>query len=76
MNHKLTIVTQLHESNNREVINYFEDIKSIYSQAKRETYYHIRNNIKFNKSKYNTYLQDKYNITKRTANSIISDDLI
>ena len=43
-----------------------------YGKALREAFYAVRRGG-FNKSKYNTYLQHKYEISKRTANSIISD---
>lgn len=70
---KFTVVSQLHEKNNLELIEYIETSRTSYSSAMRETFYSIKNNPRFNKSEYNTYLQDSYNITKRTANSIISD---
>ena len=38
----------------------------------RETFYTIKHN-NLNKSRYNTHLQTKYDILKRTASSIISD---
>jgi transposase, IS605 orfB family len=43
-----------------------------YGKALREAFYVVRRGG-FNKSKYNTYLQHEYGISKRTANSIISD---
>lgn len=70
--HKFTIVAQLHEKNNLDIIEYVETSRKEYAKAARETFYAIRNN-NFNKSQYNTYLQHKYGIVKRTANSIISD---
>lgn len=69
---KFTIVTQLHEKNNHNIIEYVESSRSEYAKAVRETFYTIKYSG-FNKSKYNTYLQHKYGIVKRTANSIISD---
>ena len=39
----------------------------------RETFYTLRTSDSFNKSSFNTYLQNSYNITRRTAGSIISD---
>lgn len=39
----------------------------------RKTFHAIKNSDKFEKSHYNTYLQNEYGITCRTANSIISD---
>jgi len=70
---KFTTVTQLHEKQNRELLAYVESVLPSYAQALRETFHVIKRDSSFNKSNYNTYLQDKYNITKRTANSIISD---
>lgn len=69
---KFTVVTQLHEKNNRDIIEYVESSRSEYAKAVRETFYIIKYSG-FNKSRYNTYLQHKYGIVKRTANSIISD---
>lgn len=69
---KFTVVTQLHEKNNRDIIEYVESYRSDYAKAVRETFYAIRRGD-FNKSQYNTYLQNKYSIVKRTANSIIFD---
>ena len=42
-------------------------------KALRETFYVIKNSEEFDKSKYNSQLQTKYGILKRTANSIITD---
>ena len=71
-NRKFTIVTQLHEKNNRCLIEYIEASRSDYGKALREAFYAIKNGC-IGKSKYNTYLQHKYGISKRNANSIISD---
>ena len=70
---KFTTVTQLHEKNNQDIIDYFESARGTYAQAQRKTFYAIRNSPDFNKSSYNTYLQETYGILKRTANSIIAD---
>lgn len=69
---KLTIVAQLHEGSNRCLIEYMKSSRRDYGKALRETFYAIKRGG-FNKSKYNTYLQNKYKIVSRTANSIISD---
>lgn len=69
---KLTIVSQLHEGSNRCIIEYMEASRRDYGKALREAFYAIKRGG-FNKSKYNTYLQNKYKIVSRTANSIISD---
>ena len=69
---KLTIVTQLHEGSSRCLIEYMKYSRRDYGKALREAFYVVRRGG-FNKSKYNTYLQHEYGISKRTANSIISD---
>lgn len=70
---KFTVVTQLHEKNNQNLIEYVEDARITYAKALRETFQTIKNSKDFNKSSFNTYLQQSYIISKRTANSIISD---
>lgn len=70
---KFTVVTQLHEKNNHDLIDYIENARGTYAKALRETFHVVKNSQDFNKSKYNTYLQSRYGILKRTANSIISD---
>jgi len=69
---KFTVVTQLHESNNLDLIKYIEFSRHTYAKAVRETFYIIKHD-KFDKSKYNAYLQNKYGVVSRTANSIIFD---
>ena len=70
---KFTTVTQLHEKNNQNIINYIKDARGTYAQALRKTFYVIKNCSDFDKSSHNTYLQETYGILKRTANSIIAD---
>ena len=70
---KFTVVTQLHDKNNSQIIEYVENSRVTYAHAMRKTFQHIKHADNFNKSAYNTYLQNQYSITKRTANSIISD---
>lgn len=70
---KFTVFTQLHEENNADLIEYFDDRRERYAKSMRETFHLIKNAEEFDKSSYNTHLQNKYGITKRTANSIISD---
>ena len=69
---KFTVVTQLHERNNRDIVKYMESSRIDYGKALRETFYAIKRGG-FNKSRHNTYLQNKYEIVSRTANSIIYD---
>ena len=70
---KFTVFTQLHEENNAELIEYFDDRRKRYAKIVRKTFHVIKNSDKFEKSRYNTYLQNEYGITCRTANSILSD---
>lgn len=70
---KYTVVTQLHEQNNKDLIEYVEVARHAYAKAVRETFYVIKNLEEFNKSSFNTYLQQTYGITRRTANSILLD---
>ena len=70
---KFTVVTQLHEGNNADLIEYVDKTRVLYAKAMRETFHVLKRVEHFNKSSYNTYLQNKYDITKRTANSILSD---
>ena len=70
---KFTIVTQLHTSSNKDLIDYIDLTLPSYSKAVRESFHTIKNSKSFNKSSYNSLLQQKYDITQRTANSIISD---
>ena len=69
---KLTIVAQLHAGSNRCLIEYMESSRRDYGKVLRAAFYAVKRGG-LNKSKYNTYLQHKYRISKRTANSIISD---
>ena len=70
---KFTVVAQLHEQQNQELIEYVDSCFATYGKAKRETFHVLKRHADFNKSTFNTHLQTKYNILKRTANSIISD---
>ena len=68
---KYTTETRLYTKNNEDVIAYFDEIKEQYNYILRKVYYIIRNNPKIKENFLNTELQSKYNISKRTANSII-----
>ena len=70
---KYTVISQLHEKNNSDLIAYIETSRHFYAKAVRETFYVLKNSEGFHKSNFNTYLQGCYGITKRTANSIITD---
>ena len=71
--HKFTVVAQLHKKNNQDIITYIETSRHTYAKAVRETFYAIRTSENFNKSSFHAYLQRSYDITRRTASSIISD---
>ena len=70
---KFTVVTQLHENNNTSLIEYVDETRVLYAKVMRETFHVLKRVDNLNKSSYNTYLQHKYDITQRTANSILSD---
>ena len=70
---KFTVVTQLHENNNTDLIEYIDTTRVLYAKAMRETFHVLKRVDNFNKSSYNTHLQNKYDITSRTAGSILSD---
>ena len=68
---KYTTETRLYGKNNEDIIAYFDEVKKQYNYILRKVYYIIRNNPKIKENFLNTELQSKYNISRRTANSII-----
>ena len=68
---KYTTETRLYTKNNEDVIAYFDEIKEQYNYILRKVYYIIRNDPKLKINLLNTELQSKYNVSRRTANSII-----
>lgn len=68
---KYTTETRLYTKNNKDIVDYFDEIKGQYSHILRKVYYIIRNNPKLKINLLNTELQNKYDISRRTANSII-----
>ena len=68
---KYTTETRLYIKNNKDIIDYFDEVINQYSYIFRKVYYIIRNNPKIKISSLNTELQNEYSISKRTANSII-----
>ena len=68
---KYTTETKLYIKNNKDIIEYFDEVKKQYSYIMRKVYYIIRNNPKLKTSLLNTKLQNEYNISSRTAGSII-----
>lgn len=68
---KYTTETRLYIKNNKDIVEYFNEVKAQYSYILRKVYYILRNNPKIKISSLNTKLQNEYSISKRTANSII-----
>lgn len=68
---KYTTETRLYTKNNEDIVAYFDEVKEQYSFILRRVYYIIRNDPKLKEHLLNTELQSKYNISKRTASSII-----
>ena len=68
---KYTTETRLYIKNNKDIVEYFDEVKNQYSYILRKVYYIIRNNPKIKTNLLNTELQNEYSISRRTANSII-----
>ena len=68
---RYTTETRLYIKNNKDIVDYFDEVINQYSYIFRKVYYIIRNNPKIKISSLNTELQNEYNISKRTADSII-----
>ena len=68
-----TFSTVLETKHNENVIEYFEDTVFDYSTMKRHTLHIIKNNPEIKENILNKYLQDKYGVTTRTANSCIKE---
>lgn len=68
---KYTTETRLYIKNNKDIVEYFGEIKAQYNYIMRKIYYIIRNNPKIKINLLNTKLQNEYSISRRTANSII-----
>ena len=68
---KYTTETRLYIKNNKNIVEYFDEVKEQYSYILRKVYYIIRNNPKIKTNLLNTELQNEYSISRRTANSII-----
>ena len=68
---KYTTETRLCIKNNKDIVDYFDEVINQYSYIFRKVYYIIRNNPKIKISSLNTELQNEYSISKRTAASII-----
>ena len=74
---KYTTVTQLHEVNNKDIIEYFENASVYFCKLQIKAFHIFKNeNIKENKIDYNLLLKKfmaDYKISRRTANSILKD---
>ena len=74
---KYTTVAQLHESNNKEIIEYFENAVGNFCKLQRKAFHIFKNeNITGNKTEYKKFRQNfmrKHNISRRTADSILRD---
>lgn len=68
---KYTTETRLYIKNNKDIVDYFDEVINQYSYIFRKVYYIIRNNPKIKINLLNTELQNEYNISKRTVSSII-----
>ena len=68
-----TFSTIVEIKKNENVIEYFENTVFKYNAMKRHTLHVIRNNPEIKENVLNRYLQDKYLVTTRTANSCIKE---
>ena len=74
---KYTTITQLHEVNNKDIIEYFENASVYFCKLQRKAFHILKNeNITGKKTEYKKFRQDfmkEYNISRRTADSILKD---
>ena len=74
---KYTTVTQLHEVNNKDIIEYFENASVYFCKLQRKAFHIFKNeNITGNKTEYKKFRQEfmkEHNISRRTADSILKD---
>ena len=68
---KYTTETRLYIKNNKDIVDYFDEVKAQYNHIFRKVYHIIKNNPKLKINLLNTKLQNKDGINKRTASSII-----
>ena len=68
---KYTTETRLYVKNNKDIVEYFDEVKGQYNYILRKVYYIIRSNPKLKINLLNTELQNEYSVSKRTAASII-----
>lgn len=74
---KYTTVTRLHEVNNKDIIEYFENASVYFCKLQRKAFHIFKNeNITGKKTEYKKFRQDfmkEHNISRRTADSILKD---
>ena len=74
---KYTTVTQLHENNNKDIIEYFENASVYFCKLRRKVFHIFKNeNITGKKTEYKKFRQDfmkEHNISRRTADSVLKD---
>ena len=74
---KYTTVTQLHEVNNKDIIEYFENASVYFCKLQRKAFHIFKNeNITGKKTEYKKFRQDfmkEHNISRRTADTILKD---
>lgn len=72
---KYTTVTQLHEKNNKDIIEYFENASVYFCKLQRKAFHIFKNENRIgNKTEYKKFRQDfmkKHGISRRTADSIL-----
>lgn len=72
---KYTTVAQLHEINNKNIIEYFENASVYFCKLQRKVFHIFKNeNITGKKTEYKKFRQDfmkEHNISRRTADSIL-----
>ena len=74
---KYTTVTQLHKTNNKEIIEYFENASVYFCKLQRKVFHIFKNeNMKGIKTEYKKFRQNfmkEHNVSRRTADSILRD---
>ena len=68
-----TFSTVLEKKHNENVINYFENTVFKYNTMKRHALHVIRNSPEIKENILNRYLQDRYGVITRTANSCLKE---
>ena len=74
---KYTTITQLHEVNNKDIIEYFENASVYFCKLQRTAFHRFKNkNRTGNITEYKKFRQDfmkEHSISRRTADSILKD---